>query len=40
MTYLINENKSRYLDDSLIFEFETFFYDKLPENTIDKMKKV
>ncbi len=40
MTYLINNNKSRYLDDSLVFDFETFFYDPSPEKTIDRMKKV
>jgi hypothetical protein len=40
MTYLINENGKRYLDDSLVFEFETFFYDPSPEMTIDRMKKV
>lgn len=40
MTYLINENRKRYIDDSLIFEFETFFYDPSPENTIDRMKKI
>ena len=40
MTYLINENGKRYLDDSLVFDFETFFYDPSPEATIDRMKKV
>lgn len=40
MTYLINQNQKRYIDDSLIFEFETFFYDPSPEKTIDRMKKV
>lgn len=40
MTYLINQNRKRYLDDSLVFEFETFFYDPSPETTIDRMKKV
>ena len=40
MTYLINENRKRYLDDSLIFEFETFFYDPSPEVTVGRMKKV
>ena len=40
MTYLINENRKRYLDDSLIFEFETFFYDPSPEVTVNRMKKV
>ncbi len=40
MTYLINENNKRYLDDSLVFEFESFFYDLKPEVTIERMKKV
>jgi hypothetical protein len=40
MTYLIHENRKRYLEDSLVFEFETFFYDPSPETTIDRMKKV
>ncbi len=40
MTYLINENRKRYLDDSLIFEFETFFYNPSPEVTVSRMKKV
>ena len=40
MTYLINENGTRYLDDSLVFEFGTFFYDPSPEATIDRMKKI
>ena len=40
MTYLINENRKRYIDDSLIFEFEGFFYDPSPEKTIERMKKI
>ncbi len=40
MTYLINENRKRYFEDSLIFEFETFFYDKNPDVTVDRMKKL
>lgn len=40
MTYLINENRKRYLEDSLVFEFDTFFYDPSPETTIERMKKV
>jgi hypothetical protein len=40
MTYLIHENRKRYLEDSLVFEFETFFYDPSPEATIERMKKV
>ena len=40
MTYLINKNQQRYLDDNLVFEFDTFFYETSPEETIEKMKKV
>lgn len=40
MTYLINKNQQRYLDDNLVFEFDTFFYESSPEATIEKMKKV
>jgi hypothetical protein len=39
MTYLINKNQQRYIDDSLVFDFETFFYEPSPEKTIEKMKK-
>lgn len=40
MTYLINQNRERYLDDSLIFLFDTFFYDKDPSVTAERMKKM
>lgn len=40
MTYLINENRKRYLEDSLVFEFDTFFYHPTPETAIDRMRKV
>lgn len=40
MTYLINDNRKRYYDDSLVFGFETYFYDPSPEFTIDRMKKM
>jgi hypothetical protein len=40
MTYLINENRKRYLDDSLIFSFDTFFYDTNPDVTVERMKKL
>ena len=40
MTYLINKNRERYLEDSLIFTFNTYFYDKSPETTIERMKKL
>lgn len=40
MTYLINDNRKRYLEDSLISIFGDYFYNKSPEVTIDRMKKV
>jgi hypothetical protein len=40
MTYLINENRRRYLEDSLILTFNDYFYDSSPEKTIDRMKQV
>lgn len=40
MTYLINENRKRYLEDSLIFTFNSYFYDPSPEVTIERMKKM
>jgi hypothetical protein len=38
MTYLIHKNTTRYYEDSLIFWFNTFFYEENPEKTIEKMK--
>ncbi len=38
MTYLINENAKRYLDDSLLMTFGDYFYDISPEKTINRMK--
>ena len=38
MTYLINENRKRYLDDSLLMTFSDYLYDPSPEKTIDRMK--
>ena len=38
MTYLINENRKRYLDDSLLTVFGDYFYDPSPEKAITKMK--
>jgi len=40
MTYLINQNRERYLDDSLIFLFDTFFYNKDSSITTERMKKM
>lgn len=38
MTYLINENRKRYLDDSLLMLFGWYFYDASPEKSIENMK--
>jgi hypothetical protein len=38
MTYLINENRRRYFDDSLVITFGDYFYDPSPEKTIERMK--
>lgn len=38
MTYLIHKNRSRYLDDSLITQFDQYFYDENPEVTIKRMQ--
>lgn len=38
MTYLINNNNKRYLDDSLVMLFNGYFYDPSPEKTIERMK--
>lgn len=38
MTYLINENRKRYFDDSLVMAFGDYFYDPSPEKTVDRMR--
>jgi hypothetical protein len=40
MTYLIDNNRTRYYDDSLVFSFETYFYDPTPEVAIERMRKM
>jgi len=40
LTYFINNNRTRYYDDSLIFNFDTYFSDKNPETTVERMKKI
>ncbi len=37
MTYLINKNRERYYEDSLVNGFDQYFYDPVPEKTIDRM---
>lgn len=39
-TYFINKNRSRYLDDSLVQFFPTYFYDENPNISVEKMKKI
>ncbi len=38
MTYLIDNNRKRYFDDSLVGAFGTYIYDPSPEKTIEHMK--
>ena len=40
MTYFIQNNRSRYYDDSLLSAFQTYFYDKNTDVAIDRMKKL
>lgn len=40
MTYLINNNRLRYFDDSLVSSFSTYIYTPSPEETINRMKKM
>lgn len=40
MTYLINKNRERYYDDSLLMSFEKYFYDEKPETVTERMKKI
>lgn len=40
MTYLIDNNRGRYFEDSLVSLFKSYFYDPSPEITIDRMRKV
>lgn len=40
MTYLIDNNRTRYLEDSLISTFNDYLYDANPEVTVERMKKI
>lgn len=40
LTYFIDNNRSRYYDDSLIFNFDKYFYDTDPKVAVDRMKKL
>ena len=39
-TYFINNNRVRFYDDSLLISFQKYFYDKNPNITIDRLKKM
>lgn len=40
LTYFIDNNRSRYYDDSLVFNFDKYFYNKDPNTTVDRMQKL
>lgn len=40
LTYFISENRARFYDDSLVFNFDKYFYDKDPDVAVEKMKKI
>ena len=40
LTYFIDNNRSRYYDDSLVFNFDKYFYDKDPNIAVERMKKL
>lgn len=40
LTYFISQNRERYYDDSLVFNFDKYFYNKDPNVTIERMKKM
>lgn len=40
LTYFISNNRDRYFEDNLIMSFMKYFYDKNPDVTIDRMKKI
>ncbi len=40
LTYFISENRNRFYDDSLVMSFDKYFYDKDPNVSIERMKKL
>ena len=40
LTYFIDNNRTRYFDDSLVSSFDTYFFDKDPDVTVERMKKI
>lgn len=39
-TYFVQNNRSRFYEDSLLTNFQTFFYDENPEISAEKLKKI
>ncbi|EKD66012.1 MAG: hypothetical protein ACD_49C00068G0017 [uncultured bacterium (gcode 4)] len=40
LTYFISNNRDRYYDDSLVSNFDKYFYNENPDVTVDRMKKM
>lgn len=40
LTYFIDNNRSRYYDDSLVTQFGKYFYDTNPDIAVERMKKL
>lgn len=40
LTYFIDNNRSRFYDDSLVTQFGKYFYDTNPDITVERMKKL
>ncbi len=40
MSYFVNNNRQRFFEDSLINNFEGYFYDSNPDVTVERMKKL
>lgn len=40
LTYFIDNNRSRYYDDSLVMNLDKYFYDTNPDITVERMKKL
>lgn|GEM_PF-416789 len=40
LTYFIDNNRSRYYEDSLIMSFDKYFYDIDPNKTVERMEKL
>ena len=40
LTYFISNNRTRYYDDSLVFNFDKYFYNENPDVAVERMKKM